>query len=90
MYIWNLSEGKLIKKYDIKDFIISFTFIYPTNNIIFGDFNGMIYQILSKDDKSEIDGFQVHSDEIYFILIKNLNEIFTCSKDNTIKLINIE
>ncbi|KAM3127447.1 hypothetical protein pb186bvf_020427 [Paramecium bursaria] len=90
IYIWDYLKNSLIQKHDIKNYIETFTFIYPSNKIIAGNNKGSIYQILNKDDKSWTEEFEVHSNKIYFIFIKNLNEIFTCSKDNTIKLINIQ
>ncbi|KAM3127454.1 hypothetical protein pb186bvf_020434 [Paramecium bursaria] len=89
IFLWDYLNQTLRQEFSIDTQIITFTFIYPSNGIVFGDMKGRIHQIFVSDQIQALTNvFQAHQDEIYYIQIKQNDEIFTCSKDNTIKLIN--
>ncbi|KAM3127449.1 hypothetical protein pb186bvf_020429 [Paramecium bursaria] len=87
--IWDYLNKKLREEFKKDTQMLTFTFVEPSSSIIIGDKKGMIHQIYITDQVVALTNeFQAHNDEIYFILVREKHYIYTCSKDNTIKLIN--
>lgn len=69
--IWDYQTHTLLQRYDLDTSITTFTFEYPSNNIIFGDAEGMVHKIFIMNDLiGHQEGFKVHEHIICFILLK--------------------